>query len=203
MKVPISAITSVVLISYMHFLDANSISPSAMAKHISAMKAKMALCGLSLAMFDDPRMKYFQNAMFLKRPFKANLKKIIDIDTLQLIIKACDFTYMGQIFKAVYTIAFFSFLRLSNLVPHSASKFSPLHQLACGDIILAPQVSTYSLNGPRPCSQKYGKNPKNFLPGKKSHLPSSSNKEFVTYHTRLSKFPTISIQKSRCLDSID
>ena len=138
MKVPISAITSVVLISYMQFLDANSISPSAMANHISAIKAKMALCGLPLAMFDDPRIKYFQKAMVLKRPFKANLKKIIDIDTLQLIIRACDFTYMGQIFKSVYTIAFFSFLRLSNLVPHSAQKFSPLHQLARGDVILAP-----------------------------------------------------------------
>ena len=30
---------------------------------------------------------------------------------------------MGQVFKAVYTMAFFSFLRLSNLVPHSTKQF--------------------------------------------------------------------------------
>ena len=141
MKVPILAITSVVLISYMQFLDANSISPWAMANHISAIKAKMALYGLPLAIFDDPRIKYFQKAMVLKRLFKANLKNIIDIDTLHLIIRACDFTYMGQIYKAVYTLAFFSFLHLSNLVAHSASKFSPLYQLARGDVILAPRPS--------------------------------------------------------------
>ena len=64
-KVLISAIISVVLISYMQFLDANDISPSAMANHISAIKAKIALYGLPLAMFDDPRVKYFQKAVVL------------------------------------------------------------------------------------------------------------------------------------------
>ena len=73
--------------------------------------------------------------MILKKPFQAKLKKIIDIDTLQLIVRACDFTYMGQVLKAVYTLVFFSFLRLSNLVPHSASKYSSLYQPARGDVI--------------------------------------------------------------------
>ena len=45
---------------------------------------------------------------------------------------------MGQVFKAVYTIAYFSFLRLSNLVPHSIASFPPLYHLARADIIFAP-----------------------------------------------------------------
>ena len=139
MKVPISAITSVVIITYMQFLDANAISPSAMENHTSAIRAQMALYGLPLAIFDDPRSKYFQKAMVLKKPFKANLKKIID--TLYLIVRSCDFTYMGQILKAIYTLSFL-FLCLSNLVPHTASKFSPLHQLARGDVILFPRHSS-------------------------------------------------------------
>ena len=44
---------------------------------------------------------------------------------------------MGQVFKAVYTLAFFSFLRLSNLVPDTVQAFSPLYHLARGDIIFA------------------------------------------------------------------
>ena len=74
----------------------------------------------------------------MHRPFKFQLKKVIDIPTLQLIVRLCDSTYMGQIFKAVYTLAFFSFLRLSNLVPHSQKLYGPLHQLARGDTIFAP-----------------------------------------------------------------
>ena len=44
---------------------------------------------------------------------------------------------MGQVFKAVYTLAFFSFLRLSNLVPHSVRQYSALYHLARGGIIVA------------------------------------------------------------------
>ena len=80
---------------------------------------------------------WWQKAMILHKPFKVQLKKVIDINTLQLIVRTCDSTYMGQVFKTIYTMAFFSFLRLSNLVPHSASAFSPLYHLTRGDIIFA------------------------------------------------------------------
>ena len=102
------------------------------------LKTKMTLCGLSTASFQDQRVKYFLKAITLHRPFKVKLKTVIDIDTLLLIARACDFIYMGQIFKAFYTLAFFSFLRLSNFVPHTAASYSPLHQLARGDVIFAP-----------------------------------------------------------------
>ena len=45
--------------------------------------------------------------------------------------------YMGQVFKAVSTLAYFSFLRLSNLAPHRSADLSPLYHLARGDIIVA------------------------------------------------------------------
>ena len=43
-----------------------------------------------------------------------------------------------QIFKAVYLLNFFSFLRLSNLVPYCAGDFLPLKLLAKGNIIFKP-----------------------------------------------------------------
>ena len=46
--------------------------------------------------------------------------------------------YLGHIFKAVYLVAFFSFLRISNLVSHSIASYSHLKQLARADVIFAP-----------------------------------------------------------------
>ena len=43
--------------------------------------------------------------------------------------------WMGQVYKAVHLTAFFSFLRVSNLVPHAEKSFSPAEQLAKGDVI--------------------------------------------------------------------
>ena len=135
MQIQVSNISPLILIAYLQFLYANKYSPTAMANHLSAIKTK--LLGFSTQPFEDPRIKYFQKAIILHRPFKASLKKIIDIDTLQLIVRACDTTYMGQVFKAVYTLAFFSFLRISNLVPHTRNTYSPLYHLSRADVFFA------------------------------------------------------------------
>ena len=138
MQISLVNLSPTILIAYLQFLTTNGSSPPTLANHLSAIKANLALYGLPTQLFQDPRIKYFQKAVTLHRPFTPFLKSIIDIDTLQLIIRMCDSTYMGQVFKAIYTLAFFSFLRLSNLVPHSAKLFSPLYHLARGDIIFAP-----------------------------------------------------------------
>ena len=68
-------------------------------------------------------------------PFKPILKDIIDIPLLYAIIDLCDKQPLGYIFKTVYLVSFFSFLRISNLCPHSVNDYSPLRQLAKGDVI--------------------------------------------------------------------
>ena len=109
MKLSIFNLSPLILIAYIQFLETNHFSPSTMANHMSAIKAKLALFGISTHIFEDQRIKYFHKAMILHQPFKVQLKKIIDIDTLQLIVRTCDSMYMGQVFKAVYTLAYFSF----------------------------------------------------------------------------------------------
>ena len=42
---------------------------------------------------------------------------------------------MPHVFKALYLVAYFSFLRLSNLCPHTIQDFSPMRHLAQGDVI--------------------------------------------------------------------
>ena len=44
---------------------------------------------------------------------------------------------MGFVFKAAFLLSFFSFLRISNLVPHSIASYDYLKQLARGDILFA------------------------------------------------------------------
>ena len=84
--------------------------------------------------FLDPRIKYFQKSLTLHRQFTG---KIIDIKLLTVIVSLCDIMWMGQIFKPLYLVAFFSFIRVSNLVPHKITAFSPLEQLTRGDIFFA------------------------------------------------------------------
>ena len=112
MQVSLLSLKPMIIVAYLEFLTSNGLSTPTLANHLAAIKANLSLYGLSTLIFQDPRIKYFQKAMTLRTSFKPSIKSIIDINTLQLLIRACDSTYMGQVFKAVYTIAFFSFLRL-------------------------------------------------------------------------------------------
>ena len=127
----IHQVNSDFLLFYLEFLVYNGASPSQVANHLSALRAKITIFSLSISMFDDPRLSYFVRSLKLNAPLRVTLHNIIDITLLKCIIAQCDKFYMGQIFKAMYLLAFFSFLRLSNICPHS---FSPLKHLTPHDI---------------------------------------------------------------------
>ena len=108
-----------------------------MANYISAIKTTLAMYGVSTMAFYDQRITLFQKSLRMTKQFTFKMKKIIDIHMLKDIVAICDSMWMGQIFKAIYLVAFFSFLRISNLVPHKISAFSPLEQLTRGDVFFA------------------------------------------------------------------
>ena len=107
--------------SFLEFLAENNLSHSPIANYLSAVKANLALYGLPLYSFQDPRIMYFQKSLSVHKTFAPVVKKIIDIPLLASITSICDTMWMGQIFKALYLTAFFSFLRISNLVPQRLS----------------------------------------------------------------------------------
>ena len=133
-----SPVSIMLLLSFLEFLVQNNTSHSGIANCLSAIKAKLALHGKSVQAFNDPRITYYQKALIMDKPFKVKINAIIDIPLLSRIISFCDTLYMGQVYKTAYLIAFFSFLRISNLVPHKISSYSPLKQLARADIIFGP-----------------------------------------------------------------
>ena len=137
-NVQLHQLSTVFILSFLEFLLENGTSPSGVSNYISAVKSSLTMYGVSILPFLDQRITYYQKSLAMQRQFAVKIKKIIDIPLLQKITFLCDTTWMGQIYKATYLVAFFSFLRISNLVPHSIPAFSPLEQLTRGDIFFAP-----------------------------------------------------------------
>ena len=46
------------------------------------------------------------------------------------------------VFKALYSFCFFSFLRISNILPHTMATFDITRQLCRGDLIFSPDTIT-------------------------------------------------------------
>ena len=126
------------LLAFMEFLAMNGWSYSSIANHVSAIKALLGLHDFPVHVFDKPKVRLFLRSVQINRPLALSQKAIISSDMLLDIVLTCDRMYMGQVYKAVYLVAFFSFIRLSNFVPHRLSDFDPSRHLAVGDVIFDP-----------------------------------------------------------------
>ena len=125
------------VLSYLEFLATNGVSCNMIANHISAAKAHFVMNNLDYSVWCHKNVKYFLKSMKLTRPVKLPNRNVMDVQTLSKLINLCDSIYMGKIFKAVFLLGFFGFLRLSNIAPHSLSTFDPTHHLTAGDVIFS------------------------------------------------------------------
>ena len=130
-------ISSTHVLAFLEFLVFNKVSHSQIANYLSAIKSKYAMLSLSTAPFFDQRIKYFTKAVARCAPLTIKLKAIIEPPLLVQIIDQCQFFHMGFVFKAAILLAYFAFLRISNLVPHTISSYDPLKQLARADVFFA------------------------------------------------------------------
>ena len=115
------------ILAFMEFLTFNKVSHS----RISNFSIDISCC-------QDNRIRIYKKSLLHYSPFNSNIKAIIDIPMLTSLVGQCDSIYMGTVFKAAFLTSFVSFLRISNLVPHSISSFDYMKQLARADVIFAP-----------------------------------------------------------------
>ena len=132
-NVDLGAVSATVILAFLEFLIQNQISHSFIPNYVSSVKSVMGFYGLNTSAFDHFQVNMFLRSTKINRPLVLSTTSIINIRLLTHIVSACDTMYMGQIYKAVFLVVFFSFLRISNLVHHKASDFDQSRQLAKGD----------------------------------------------------------------------
>ena len=94
------------LLCFLECLHFNGVKVSQIANYLSAIKTTFTIYGLDISCFADHK---FKKVIPLHNPLFVKLNKIIDVALLKLIVEPCGLTYMGQIFKPVYLLSFFSF----------------------------------------------------------------------------------------------
>ena len=123
------------VLSYIEYLVMHGVSAHMLANHISACKAKFTMYGLQFHLWDHPNVRYLLKSVKINRSIEVAKKHIIDLTMLNDTVAQCDNMYLGEVFKAVFLLAFFGFLRLSNIAPHSLTSFDSSRYLCAGDLI--------------------------------------------------------------------
>ena len=116
----------------MEYLFQNSQSHKNIANYMSALRAYHIFHGLNTSPFKDERLAMYLKSLRIQAPSRCSL---LDVQLLATIIHTCDSFKFPAIFRPLYLLCFFSFLRLSNILPHSAPTFDHTRQLARADYI--------------------------------------------------------------------
>ena len=77
----------------------------------------------------------FVKSLQINRPLAIKSNPVFSVDMLRQIVIQCQKFEFSHIFAALYLLAFYSFLRLSNIVPHSFMGFDLSRHLTRGDVI--------------------------------------------------------------------
>ena len=95
------------ILAFLECLHWNGMKCSQIQNHLSAVKSYYIRLALPVAVFDNQQITMYLKSLQKTAPFSVRLPNLIDITLLKALIAKCELTYMWDIFKAVYLLAFF------------------------------------------------------------------------------------------------
>ena len=125
----LSQVSHVILLAFMEFLLQNAITSSNIANYKAGLRASFILYNINMAPFQNQQLQYFHKAAKLQIQTFPKTKVNVDEYLLTRIITVCDSLEFPFILKPLYLLAIFSFLRISNILPHAITSFDPTYQL--------------------------------------------------------------------------
>ena len=128
-------VTPLVLLAYMQYLINASLSESNISNNLAAIRAFHIIHGLPTHPFQDRRIPLLLKSIKINRPFAPKIAQCLTIDTLHQVMATSAGLQHNITFTALYSFVFFSFLRLSNLLPHTTKQYDFTRHMARGDVI--------------------------------------------------------------------
>ena len=141
---PVQHISVSTVLSFMEYLVQAGFSASNITNYVTALRSMCILLACNTAPFRDNRIQMFVKAITINRPLEPVLYLPIDEMLLSRIVEACEDLPHPLLFRALYLLCFFSFLRLSNILPHSLTTFDSSRHLCRADIVFTAGCSHYS-----------------------------------------------------------
>ena len=125
------------LLAFLEFLHQNRLSPKIIRNYVSSLSSLCLLYGLP-SDSHHPSVGRFLRSISINSHFRPTPRGVFDVPTLYHISKACDLLSDPILFRAIFLTAFYGFLRMSNLAPHSARAFDPSKHFLRQDIFFGP-----------------------------------------------------------------
>ena len=97
-----------------------------------------SLYNLDHSAISHPLTTGYIRGLSLHSPFRPTPRGVFDVPTLYLISQQCDNLPDPILFRAIFLTAFYGFLRMSNIAPHSLRQFDPNKHFLRQNLIFTP-----------------------------------------------------------------
>ena len=124
------------ILVFLEYLHQNQLSPKVIKNYLSSITSMAKFYRLPDSALADTSISRYIRSISINSRFRPTLRGVFDIQTLYLISISCDMLTDPLLFRAVFLTAFFGFLRMSNIAPHSSKKFDPKRHFLRQDLIL-------------------------------------------------------------------
>ena len=123
------------ILAFLEFLVQNGSRAHTLNSYLSVFNHYFKLFDIDTAHVSHRKVQLFIKSVSMNSAYVPKHKAIITIPTLLTLIQACDNIAFGQVYKAAFLLAFFAFLRLSNIAPVTSKSFDPTRHFLRGDIM--------------------------------------------------------------------
>ena len=145
MKINVLELEVAHILCFMEFLVNSNVSVSMIQNYLFALKAKFIFNQLDHHVLADQKMRLYVKCLKINRPLNPVTRNIMTIKVLKHLTCLCDTIFMGSVYKAIFLVAFFAFLRLSNMTPHSIALSNPSRHLSASDVTFTSQFLKINL----------------------------------------------------------
>ena len=124
------------ILCYIESLVIKGLKYNSIVTHMSLLKNCFHSYNLPFALLELHNVKLMLRACSLTMDFRPVIRGIFTVQILNNIIQTCSILGQPHMYRSIFLIAFFGFLRISNCVPRSGRSFDLFRQLARGDILV-------------------------------------------------------------------
>ena len=122
------------ILAFMEYLLQAGMTAANITNHLTAIRSCCIIYNINTAPFRDNRLPLFIKSIKINRPLQPSSKLVVDENILYSICATSTSLPFYNTFKALHLLAYFSFLRLSSILPHSKATFDKSRHLCKGDI---------------------------------------------------------------------
>ena len=104
---------------FIEYLSHSGLKYPTIQNYMSSIRFHFAYFSMPVHVLTHLKVKLLLKAIVNNSPYNPRIKGVSSIDMLHGLVKGCDTIKHGVVYKSLFLLAFFGFLRMANLLPSS------------------------------------------------------------------------------------